>query len=146
MESIGNNLGEASNNFGRELKELRISKSMSLRDVELLSGVSASYLWRLETGDKRAPTIPILTKLAVVYKINPIELLKIALGEEIYTEKTTVRGLLLSHNIIANDTTINDEIKFELANIVDIILETLWDRDQEFKLLRKVDSIKKLLI
>lgn len=74
--------------FGKILKNIRTSKNMSLRYVEKISGVSATYLWRLEEGNSRCPTIPVIVKLAEAYNLDAMELLKMAADDYIKTRVT----------------------------------------------------------
>lgn len=67
--------------LGQKLKEIRISKHMSLKYVERLSNISAAYLSRLEEGKSKSPTLPVIIKLARAYDVEVIELLKIALKD-----------------------------------------------------------------
>ena len=50
MAVIMGNVGELSEGFGEKLREIRVSKDMSLKDIEEICGVSASYIWRIEIG------------------------------------------------------------------------------------------------
>lgn len=52
------------NDFADYLKNLRQEKGYSLRDLEAVSGVTASYIHRLETGERKTPSVPIAEKLA----------------------------------------------------------------------------------
>lgn len=67
--------------FGKKIKEIRISKHMSLKYVEQLSDVSASYLNKLESGQNRSPSLPIFIALAEAYSMEVMDLLKIALND-----------------------------------------------------------------
>jgi HTH-type transcriptional regulator, competence development regulator len=49
--------------FGKVLKRLREAKGLSLRDVSKLSGVDHAYVYRLETGEKEAPSEDALTQI-----------------------------------------------------------------------------------
>jgi transcriptional regulator with XRE-family HTH domain len=42
--------------FGVLLKRLREARSLSLRDVSHISGIDHAYVYRLETGEKEAPS------------------------------------------------------------------------------------------
>lgn len=64
--------------FGNMLRELRIRKKLRIRDVEKLSDVSNSYLSFMERGERDIPSPDILKKLAPVYSIEYIELMKLA--------------------------------------------------------------------
>ena len=58
--------------IGPLLKRLR--GEHSLRDVQRLTGVSSSYLSLIERGD-RSPGVNLLNKLAILYGVDPNELL-----------------------------------------------------------------------
>ena len=47
----------------------------SLRDVQRLTGVSSSYLSLIKRGDRR-PGVNLLNKLAILYGVDPNELLR----------------------------------------------------------------------
>lgn len=49
--------------LGRLLKKLREDQGLSLREVANRAGVDHAYVYRLETGDKEAPSEEVLTKL-----------------------------------------------------------------------------------
>lgn len=61
--------------FGKYLKELREKNKLTLRQVEIQSGVSDSYLSQVETGQRGVPKPDIIKKLAPVYKTAYEELL-----------------------------------------------------------------------
>lgn len=71
--------------FGKFLKKLRIDRSLKLRQVEMYSGVSNSYLSQLENGKRGIPSPEILYKLAPVYKI-PYKELMLAAGHLDYKD------------------------------------------------------------
>lgn len=61
--------------FGAYLKEIRQSRKMSLRQVEIKSGISNSYVYYLEKGKRNIPSPEILSKLAIAYNISYKELM-----------------------------------------------------------------------
>ena len=63
---------EGDEEIGPLLKRLR--GDHSLRDVQRLTGVSSSYLSLIERGD-RSPGVNLLNKLAVLYGVDPNQLL-----------------------------------------------------------------------
>ena len=71
------------------LKELRIAKNLSLRDVEKKAdnSVSNAYLSQLESGKITKPSPHILEHLAKVYEVDYMDLMTIA-G---YMKKTNVK-------------------------------------------------------
>jgi transcriptional regulator with XRE-family HTH domain len=65
-------------NFVEYLRNLRIEKRYSLREVEQMSGVSNSYLGLIERGQRPIPGADILKKLAPVYDVPVRDLLNAA--------------------------------------------------------------------
>ena len=64
--------------FDEYIRKLRMDQHLSLRDVAAMTGVSVSYLTMIEHGRRGAPGVPILKKLAPLYKIPLRELMKSA--------------------------------------------------------------------
>lgn len=65
--------------LGKTLKSTRENVSLTLRDVEIATGISNAYLSQLENDKIKKPSASILYKLADVYKIN-LNVLLIAAG------------------------------------------------------------------
>ena len=53
----------AQSGLGVMLEALREQRGLSLRELGQLSGVDHAYIYRLETGDKEAPSGDVLNKL-----------------------------------------------------------------------------------
>lgn len=64
-------------NLGEVLKERRQAKKLKLKQLAAMSGVSISYLGRIEQGT-RFPSGRILRKLAEPLGFNEVELVKLA--------------------------------------------------------------------
>ena len=62
------------NKFGEFLKELRLDRKLTLRDVQDKVKISNAYLSQVERGERNIPTMKILVKLANVYGV-PVSLL-----------------------------------------------------------------------
>ncbi|WP_054704594.1 S24 family peptidase [Bacillus sp. JCM 19041] len=74
--------------FGEYLKEVRKNKGFTIRQLELKSGVSNSYLSLLENGKRGTPGTDILKKLSAILDIPYTEMLKKAghLDESVVSE------------------------------------------------------------
>lgn len=70
---------EFNNELGQHLLQIRKEKGLTLNEVEGVTGVSASYLFRIESG-KRIPSYAILAKLEEAYDFAPGGLLDTALA------------------------------------------------------------------
>lgn len=62
--------------FGKYLKEIRLKKGLTLRDIEKKSGVSNAYLSQVENGKRNAPTPDILMKIHEVLGVSYDELME----------------------------------------------------------------------
>lgn len=64
-------------NLGKALKICRAAKNLSLDEVSSRTGVSASYLSRVENG-KREPPLELVSKLAAALELPPALLIFLA--------------------------------------------------------------------
>lgn len=67
---------------GKNIKKLRSNSKLSLTALSEKSGLSRQWLWRVENG-KENITLDSLEKIANIYGISPISLLKVK-RDEIY--------------------------------------------------------------
>lgn len=63
------------NEFGLYIRNLRNEKEMTIRQLELYSGVSNSYLSQLENGKRGIPSPDIIKKLSQGLKVDYNELM-----------------------------------------------------------------------
>ncbi len=64
--------------FGEYIRKLRMDQKLSLRDVAASTGISVSYLTQIEHGRRGVPGVPILKRMAPLYKVPLRELLRSA--------------------------------------------------------------------
>lgn len=62
--------------FGDYIRKRRMDRKLSLRDVAAAAGISVSYLTQIEHGRRGIPGVPILKRMAPLYKVPLQELLK----------------------------------------------------------------------
>lgn len=65
-----------SKEFGQYIRDIRLKKGFSIRQLEVYSGVSNSYISQLENGKKQSPSPDILKKLATALKVPYEEFLR----------------------------------------------------------------------
>ena len=63
------------NRFGEKLRTLRERRSLSLKQLGDLLGVSKTFLWELEMGEK-IPNIAMLTKICDVFGVSCDKLIR----------------------------------------------------------------------
>jgi len=68
--------------FGSYLKRLRLEKKLSLRQVEKAVGISNSYLYQIERGERNVPKLEILRKMATTYDVSFASLMAAARLQE----------------------------------------------------------------
>lgn len=73
-----NTTEKTDNELGIFLKSERNKKKLSLEKVAKAIGVSASYIHRLENGDRKNPSIAVLEQLCEFFSLNPQKVLKMA--------------------------------------------------------------------
>jgi transcriptional regulator with XRE-family HTH domain len=116
-------------NFGSMLRYLREKQGYSLKDLENITGISPSYINRLERGARACPSYPIIEKLAKALNADIAELLEIA---EISMNNSDVK--FLGEIILSCDCRLTDEIatkeqKEKLVAIIDEIIYCQWEDD-----------------
>ncbi len=99
-------------NFSSRLKELRENRMLSTSKLSKQSGLSQSFIWRIESGEKQ-PTLETLKKLARGLGIGLGELL----GEELMSEPESPR----LNRIISNIR----KLPVEQINALDLFIASL---------------------
>ena len=96
------------NNLGSYLKRVRTDKCLSLSEVGRYVGVSASYIFRLESGERSNPSMSVLSRICTFFDIDLKTVLKIA-GIECYesdensSELDIIKQLKFYEKVIIND-------------------------------------------
>lgn len=137
--------------FGTWIRQLRKNKGYSLKDLEDASGVTASYIHRIETGSRKTPSIPVIEKLALGLGVNPEEFLK---KLNLTNTKTEKKEMLtgLAETIAINSFTINGkkatkEQKEQIINLFNAIINATWNEETKLQegmeIINIVDVFKK---
>ena len=140
---------EVNNNFGSTLKYYREKKGLSLQELFERTGVSNSYISRLERGDRKAPSIPISSKIADALGIPLSLLLDISTSETTSNEAPLVAELILYNDCkIDSDHLMDKDEKESFIQIIEFVLEMRWDEDnkirQLFDLSELIDDFKEV--
>ncbi|MDF2879501.1 MAG: putative transcriptional regulator [Clostridiaceae bacterium] len=127
-------------NFGSIIRYLREKKEYSLKDLENITGISASYIHRMEKGERKAPSYPIIEKLANALEVEMSMLLKIADIEK-EKEMLSFGALVLSNNCTIGDNELTKKQKELIVEIVEKISSVEWDKNKYKETLEIVDLI-----
>lgn len=142
MGYIDNNIGIVNLRLGAYLKDLRNSIGMSLAKVEEISGVSASYICRIENGERRNLTLDIFYRLAKCYNKSLVFLLFIAFGQE--EEPKAVEGLsdlIMGKEFIFAEKKADINLKLQLIAILRQIEKHNNSRENDRDILQKIDVL-----
>lgn len=139
-----------SDNFGIMLKHYRTKvKNYSLKQLEELSGVSASYANRLETGERRSPSITIVLQLAEALGIPNSVLAATIIKKQQGTEQILLSDLLIKHDYLLNGKKLTRAEKEYLMQIIEHIAKCTWNQNSKvrelFELAELVDKFKQAM-
>ncbi len=81
------------NNLGNLLKEKRIQRGLSLKDVEEKTDITGSYLNRLENGSRTNPSSIIIKKLGEFYGIQEKVIIELATSS-LYSEQSNYLSII----------------------------------------------------
>lgn len=132
-----------SNNLGSIILSLREQKGLSLSKLGDLAGVSASYINRLELNERKAPSYPIIEKLAQALNVNVNTLLVAAGAHSDATEVKSFRELVFSNNvsILGDEHPLSPRKKEDLIKIIDFIAKMEWKDNKHIESLHLFELI-----
>jgi len=132
-------------NFGSLIKHLREIKGYSLKELEMVTGISYSYINRIEKSENRVPSYRIIEKLAEALGQNVADLLYIANNQNKKVPRP-VEELLLTEGYLVNGIPANKEIRESLAEIIRKIIHSHWNERQYKDSIDIMDSINQFQI
>lgn len=115
--------------FGAILKHYRTAANLSLRDLEAMTGVTASYIQRIEAGKKRAPGIVVINKLS---KALEADLMGAILSGKNSTSDSvpSVQELIIKTPFSINDKKADFTQKEALIKIINIALNKSFEENK----------------
>jgi len=122
-----------SDNFGIMLKHYRKLKNLSLKQLEEISGVSASYVNRLERGERKSPSITKILQLAEALGIPNSVLVATIIQEPRKNEKVDLSELLIKHEYLLKGGTLSRDAKEGLLKIIEHITQCQWSSDTKIR-------------
>jgi len=122
-----------SDNFGIMLKHYRKMKNLSLKQLEEISGVSASYVNRLERGERKSPSITKILQLAEALEIPNSVLVATIIQEPRKNEKVDLSELLIKHEYLLKGGTLSRDAKERLLKIIEHITQCQWSSDTKIR-------------
>jgi transcriptional regulator with XRE-family HTH domain len=107
-------------NFGSLLKYYREELGLSLSQLQEKTGISSSYLNRLENGERRGPTVKIIELLSIALGIEMGNLIDIAIKSD--DELKDISSIILGCDYTIDDEPVSADIKRLLMNIINFII------------------------
>lgn len=114
------NKTDLSNDFGVRIKNLRESRGILLVELSSGTGISCSYLNRLESGKRTSPSVRIILALSQFFKISVDELL--------FGTNTLANIYGTNIKIIEE---LNEYQKLLLSQIIQFIVNIDWTKQEE---------------
>lgn len=122
-----------SKNFGSIIKFSRENKNLSLKELEDKTGISASYINRLENGERQAPSVPIASELADALELDLAMLLDVCNNKSKSDDLISIAELLLMNDFKINGVNIGKEAKELIVSLIEKIINAEWDVDTKMQ-------------
>ncbi|MFD1203616.1 helix-turn-helix domain-containing protein [Sporosarcina contaminans] len=119
---------QMSDDFGKMLKKLREERGMSLGKLSELTGISPSYLNRLEQSKRKSPGFTKLMAIAEALKVEPWTLVGSSLSWD-KGETISIKELIFNHQIQHDGKLLTAEEKELLLDIIEFILDAEWSKE-----------------
>lgn len=145
---IGNRLTRSSNeDFGVWLRSVRKSKNLTLNALEEMTGISASYVNRIENGKRKQPSFAVAEKLAIALDVPKSEFL-VRLGAEMPEApmSNSIIDWLIVQDARLGTMTLNETQKQALIDLLKAIETSEWTAESKLsegiQIVHYVDIIK----
>lgn len=139
--------------FGSWIKQLRKAKGYSLKDLENASGVTASYIHRLETGTRKTPSIPVAENLAIALGVSQDEFLRrlnVLSSEPKKNEDMPFNELIAISNFTINGNRVTNKQKEAINTLFKNIISAKWTAETKLTegmaLIQDIEAIRTSLI
>lgn len=132
--------------IGEWIKAAREKQGLSFKKLEELSGVSASFIHRVEIGERNAPDLNKLMKIAKALKISPKEVFEMMPEAELLKDKNTtdILNWLTFTYVRVGDQVLKPEQQKNLIKLIELIFETNWDENPTNNANNLIRLIKKI--
>jgi len=118
--------------FAQIIRLRREQKGYSLRELKEMTGISESYLSRLEKNERKSPTYPIMQKIARVLDFNIAELLELSNQNEIDDDVDEIKDVIVKSNFCINNIIATTQIKDSIIKLFEKIISADWSEPKRF--------------
>ena len=138
--------------FGSWIRALRKSKNYSLKKLESLSGITASYIHRIETGTRNVPSLSVVESLGKALGVSSQELfsklnVNTKMVEESTQEKVTLQQLIAFNTFYLDGVKASTTQKNAIIKVITNILSSDWTdsnkAQQAVAIIGEIEALKK---
>lgn len=126
--------------FGKMLKRLRVEQGLSLNDLSIKTGISSSYINRLEQSKRKSVSFPKLVALSEALGVEPWVLAGSSLNWN-KGETIGLKELLFNHQVQHNGEILSAEVKEILLEILEAILSADWSKESLLQELQEIGEL-----
>lgn len=125
--------------FADKLKRLRKGRGLTLQRLGDMTGVSPSYISRLERNEKQSPSFPILVELARALKVDVLTLAEGLVDQE--GEVIDLYSLMFKSRVRAAGKILTEEEKEQVIHLIERIVEFDWNEQTIWRELCEVGNL-----
>jgi len=128
--------------FAEKLKRLRKARGMTLQQLSDATGISPSYISRMERGEKQCPSFPILTALASALNVDVLTLAEGLVDKD---EVVDLDAIMFRSQLRVVGKILTEEETARVLRMIERIVEFDWNRESQWHELAELgDAINKL--
>lgn len=143
---------EISDSFGQLLKHFRKIRNYSLKELEEISGVSSSYIFRIESGQRKSVSIVKIIQLCEALEVSYHEVLKTAYNE-VGTERklaNSLQELMISNDFMLDGQPVSRVAREILVKINEQVINSTWKEQTKVRelcvLSELIDQLKNCIV
>lgn len=125
--------------FADKLKRLRKARGLTLQRLGDMTGVSPSYISRLERNEKQCPSFPILVELARALKVDVLTLAEGLVEQE--GEVIDLYSLMFKSPLRVADKILTEEETRQVIHLIERIAEFDWNEQTMWRELCEVGNL-----
>lgn len=136
-------------NFGKYMLYLRKKHKFTLQQVADKTGLSPSYIHKIERGEKKNPSYPVLQSFAALYDIDIETMTAFSKKEkEVISQKhlQSLQEIILLSSFSINNKLPTSEEREKLVKIIEYILNSKWEENSKhietIEIIRLIDDFK----
>ncbi|NNU78168.1 helix-turn-helix domain-containing protein [Clostridium estertheticum] len=145
-------MGSTEETFGKLIKKLRNESDMSIHELSIITDLSSAYISRIETEERKNPTIYTLNRLKYAFDIDMSVIEKLFPYPEGQVKKPekeidSIENLLLNNTYLFAGKVAGIDVQFCLRQLIKAIeqyaIKVNCNREDESNILQLADNLRK---